>query len=351
MKHLRRFLGLALLALILTLILANCSLSSEQIFSRLEPSVVRVFYRNVPGHGTGFFVAGEKRVCTVLTAAHVVRDKGERALETKDGKAWDVARVEIFPGGIDLALVTFRPEGRNCNYPALKIGNSDSLNKGSLIHISGFPIGGSNSGPDFILGNVTRFGSFTEGYGISYDALAVGGMSGSPVVDVNGKVVAVHGTSKEGKEGLTFRWGIPINLFQEYQQEEERKRAIAQAIEKQKVKLQEQLEEERQKLEETERRVRELETDLQDEEKIRDNTSSTQPYQAIIEFFLGLVFEHFLDLLMIGLGFWVCVFFGFRCLFTWADRETKENFHQKFWFSVSFFLCGLALVLMVLRNW
>ncbi|NEP80955.1 MAG: hypothetical protein F6K39_24000, partial [Okeania sp. SIO3B3] len=215
MKHLTRFLGLALLAVILTLTLANCSLSSKQIGSRLEPSIVRLFYRNVPGHGTGFFVPGEKGVCTVLTAAHVVKKEGERLLETKDGKAWDVARVKIFPGGIDLALVTFRPEGGKCNYPALKIGDSDSLNKGSLIHISGFPIGGSNSGPDFLLGNVTRLATLAEGYGVSYDALAVGGMSGAPVVDVNGKVVAVHGTSKVGEEGLTFRWGIPINLFRE----------------------------------------------------------------------------------------------------------------------------------------
>ncbi|NES65016.1 MAG: trypsin-like peptidase domain-containing protein [Okeania sp. SIO2D1] len=262
MKSIPRFLGLALLALILTLILANCSLSSEQIFSRLEPSVVRVFYRNVPGHGTGFFVPGEKGVCTVLTAAHVVKKEGERLLETKDGKAWDVARVEIFPGGIDLALVTFRPEGRNCNYPALKIGNSDSLKKGSLIHISGFPIGGSNSGPDFLLGNVTRFGSFTEGYGISYDALAVGGMSGAPVVDVNGKVVAVHGTSKKGQEGLTFRWGIPINLFREY-----REKVIALGGEKQEVDLQRQLEEEKTKLEEAQKRVGELESKRQEQKQ------------------------------------------------------------------------------------
>lgn len=193
--------------------------------------------------------------------------------------------------------------------------------------------------------------TLAEGYGVSYDALAVGGISGAPVVDVNGKVVAVHGTSKEGQEGLTFRWGIPINLFREYQQEEERKRAIAQAIEKQKVKLQEQLEEERQKLEETERRVRELETELQDEEKIRDNTSSTQPYQAIIKFFLGLVFEHLLDLLMIGLGFWVCGFSGTICLKNWARRETEEDFWSTFSLVMSLFLCGLALVLMVLRNW
>ncbi|NES70348.1 MAG: trypsin-like peptidase domain-containing protein, partial [Okeania sp. SIO2D1] len=90
---------------------------------------VKVFYKSQPGHGTGFFVSGEKGVCTVLTAAHVVNKEGEISLETKDGIE-DVANVEIFPSDIDLALVTFRPDGGKCNYPALKIGNSENLRKG-----------------------------------------------------------------------------------------------------------------------------------------------------------------------------------------------------------------------------
>ncbi|MGB3508527.1 MAG: hypothetical protein WBA93_04665 [Microcoleaceae cyanobacterium] len=96
----------------------------------------------------------------------------------------------------------------------------------------------------------------------SYQALTVGGMSGAPVVDVRGEVVAVHGMSDvevvksfaslqgslsesqekilqqavervNGFQRLTFSWGIPINLFQEY-----RGRAIALGGEKQEVELQ-----------------------------------------------------------------------------------------------------------------
>ena len=93
MKSLFPILGLSFLSLTLT----NCSLSPEQIASRIEPSIVKVFYRNEPGHGTGFFVPGEKGVCTVLTAAHVVKKEGKNALQTNDGEVWDVAKVEIFP--------------------------------------------------------------------------------------------------------------------------------------------------------------------------------------------------------------------------------------------------------------
>ena len=242
MKPLPLILGLTFLALTLT----NCSgeLSSEKIASRLEKSIVKLFYRNQPGHGTGFFVPGKAGVCTVLTAAHVVKREGENLLQTKDEKIWDVAKVEIFPSDIDLALVTFEPEGGKCNYPALKIGNSESLNRGSSIYLSGFPTRGGKLVSQFVSGTVSGLDRLARGYGVSYQALTVGGMSGAPVMDVRGEVVAVHGmrdvevvenfaslqgslseSEREifqqavervnGVQSLTFAWGIPINFFRE----------------------------------------------------------------------------------------------------------------------------------------
>ena len=238
MKALPRIFGLTFLSLILT----NCSLSSEQIASRLERSIVKVFYRSQPGHGTGFFVRGEPGVCTVLTAAHVVKKEGERLLQTEDGEVWDAARVEIFSNGVDLALVTFRPERGNCNYRALKIGNSDSLRKGSSIYIDGFPIRGGIVVSQFVEGKVSGLNTLARGYGVSYEALTMGGMSGAPVMNERGEVVAVHGMSDfdvvqtfaslplseserqtfqqalervNGVQRLTFSWGVPINWFRE----------------------------------------------------------------------------------------------------------------------------------------
>ena len=240
MKSLLRIFGLTILSLTMT----NCSLSPEQIASRLKPSIVKLFYRNQPGHGTGFFVPGEKGFCTVLTAAHVVKKEGKNALQTNDGKVWDVAKVEIFPSGIDLALVSFKPEKRKCNYSPLKIGNSDALKQGSSIYISGFPIRDGHLVSQFVLGTVSRLDKLAQGYGVSYEALTVAGMSGAPVLDAKGEVVAIHGMSdvevvktfaslqaslsesersvyQETKERVetsvqhnTFSWGIPINMFQ-----------------------------------------------------------------------------------------------------------------------------------------
>ena len=243
MKSLFSILGLTFLSVILT----NCSLSPEKIASRLKPSIVKLFYKNKPGHGTGFFVPGELGVCTVLTAAHVVDEEGKVRLRTeKDGKFWDAATVKIFPSTIDMALVTFKPETEKCNYRALKIGNSDSLRIGSSIFIYGFPRRGGALVPQFVDGKVSALDRLARGYGVSYSTLTVGGMSGAPVVDGRGRVVAVHGMSDveivqslasqqaglsederllsqqaqeslraAGVQRLTFSWGIPITFFRE----------------------------------------------------------------------------------------------------------------------------------------
>ncbi len=243
MKYLFSILGLTFLSLTLT----NCSLSPQKIASQLEPSVVLLSYRNQSGHGTGFFVDGKPGVCSVLTAAHIVNKQGEIRLRTeKDRKFWDVARVEIFPNAIDLALVTFKPDTEKCNYPALKIGNSDSLRKGSSIFIYGFPSPGEEAVAEFVDGKVSGLKKLARGYGFSYKTLTVGGMSGAPVMDERGKVVAVHGMSDRevvqslasqelglfkserqfsqqaekslktaNVEHLTFSWGVPIAFFQE----------------------------------------------------------------------------------------------------------------------------------------
>ena len=278
MKSLLRAFSLTFLSLTLT----NCSLSPEQITSRLEPSIVKIFHQNEPEYGTGFFVSGEKGLCTVLTAAHVVKKEGKNLLQTNDGKVWDVAKVEMFPDGIDLALVSFKPEKRKCNYSPLKIGNSDSLSIGASIYIFGFPIRSRPLVSQFVLGNVSGLEQLPQGYGVSYQALTVGGMSGAPVVDVKGEVVAVHGmsgvealktfpslaslqasSSESGRsvdqdaqkrveadvQPYIFSWGIPIRVLQDY-----RDRAIALETEGQEVELGKELELEPNKGQETQER-------------------------------------------------------------------------------------------------
>ena len=167
--------------------------SSQEIAETVKNSIVLISYQNERGHGTGFIVPGPTGVCTVLTARHVVEGRSLN-LRTNDEKSWKTKSIQLSPS-VDLAVVTFKPIGETCSYPSLNFGNSDSVKVGDKIYIQGFPdqIGSSKLGPQFVQGYVSRLDILEQGYGISYDASTFGGMSGGPVLDVSGKVVAVHG--------------------------------------------------------------------------------------------------------------------------------------------------------------
>ncbi|MEH1826083.1 MAG: tetratricopeptide repeat-containing serine protease family protein [Nostoc sp.] len=201
-------------------------------------SVVLINYADKPGQGTGFLVPGKnKKVCTVLTARHVVPPSAKLQLQTNDQKIWKVVDIKRFAQQ-DLAVVIFKPNGGTCLYKALPLGNSDKVSLGDNIYITGFP--GNSLAKQFTVGTVSSIDSQTDGYGISYSATTAGGMSGGPVMNAVGEVIAVHGrteleltrqaelkgelpppqqqsttitNSQPGDAVGTFKWGIPINTY------------------------------------------------------------------------------------------------------------------------------------------
>ncbi|WP_293205798.1 MULTISPECIES: GUN4 domain-containing protein [unclassified Microcoleus] len=235
--------------LIFTLIalsLTSCSQpkSSQEIAETVKNSIVLISYQNESGHGTGFIVAGPAGVCTVLTARHVVEGRSLN-LQTNDQKLHKTNSIQASPN-LDLAVVTFQSAGDKCPYPSLNFGDSDSVKQTDQIYISGFPdrAGGGKLVRQFVRGSVSGLDVLEQGYGISYDANTFGGMSGGPVLDASGKVVAVHGKTDAqivadlqsqqaslspqqqvalqqaaarvaggGVQVNTFRWGIPIKTY------------------------------------------------------------------------------------------------------------------------------------------
>ncbi|MBD1903085.1 serine protease [Trichocoleus sp. DQ-A3] len=212
-------------------------LTSGEIAKQVGNSVVLITYADAQGNGSGFFVSGEKKVCTVLTARHVVAPSSQLKLQTNDRKFWNSATIQNFPNQ-DLALITFDPGSENCPYKALELGDSDTVNVGDGIYITGFP--GGSSAQQFVPGTVSALGKLSDGYGISYPVITAGGMSGGPVVDTAGKIIAVHGPSErelvkkaeltngnlppeqqsaqnvnsaDGDAQNTFKWGIPSNTY------------------------------------------------------------------------------------------------------------------------------------------
>ena len=225
--------------------LTSCSQpkSSQEIAETVKKSIVLISYQHEAGHGTGFIVPGKTGVCTVLTARHVVEWRSLN-LQTNDQKLYKTDSIQASPN-LDLALVTFKPAGKNCPYPSLNLGDSDSVKQTDQIYISGFPdrVGSRKLVQQFVRGSVSGLDVLDQGYGISYDASTFGGMSGGPVLDTSGKVVAVHGKTDAqivadlqsqqaslspqqqaalqqaaarvggGVQVNTFRWGIPIKTY------------------------------------------------------------------------------------------------------------------------------------------
>ncbi len=242
MKFRSRWLIFTLIGLSLT----SCSQpkSSQEIAETVKKSIVLISYQHEAGHGTGFIVPGKTGVCTVLTARHVVEGRSLN-LQTNDQKLYKTDSIQASPN-LDLAVLTFKPAGATCPYPSLNLGNSDSVKQTDQIYISGFPdrAGGGKLVRQFVRGSVSGLDVLEQGYGISYDASTYGGMSGGPVLDTSGKVVAVHGKTDaqivadlqsqqaslspqqqvalqqaaarvaDGVQINTFRWGIPIKTYQ-----------------------------------------------------------------------------------------------------------------------------------------
>jgi serine protease Do len=195
---------------------------------------ITVLIRSEKGHGSGFIVSQSGKTYYVLTAQHVVSQSGKYKLVTADKQAYEIDSKNIKPlPGVDLAVVQFESDK---TYKVAKLTDSDNLNEGRAIFVSGWP---KPSGTGQLVRQFTdgRISGFLEkplqGYKVSYTNVTRKGMSGGPVVDAGGRVVAVHGLadSEDARvlesSGLSsevadkiaslikpgFNYGIPIKTF------------------------------------------------------------------------------------------------------------------------------------------
>ncbi|NER95679.1 MAG: trypsin-like peptidase domain-containing protein [Symploca sp. SIO1B1] len=148
---------------------SNQPLSPREISQKIEESVVLIFYNSQGGNGSGFFVSGEPGVCTVLTARHATLTEESLKIQTKDQEIWNADSIRRFPNH-DLAVVEFTPKEKNCPYPSLPLGDSDQVNKGDQVYVSGYFNSSGRLVDHFVPGNVTAIDQLPEGYGIAYDA-------------------------------------------------------------------------------------------------------------------------------------------------------------------------------------
>lgn len=168
------------------------------------------------GNGSGFAVTDDG---VLATNSHVVRGGQALTAVAKNGDRFDVLGILADDPEHDLALVRIAPtSGTRASTTALPLAPADSLAVGQDVFVIGASQGLDQS---FSVGLIAAIrDALPEGYSdprgaklgpfVQHTATAAPGSSGSPVLDAQGRVVAVH---HSGIAGTGIHFGAHVRLL------------------------------------------------------------------------------------------------------------------------------------------
>jgi S1-C subfamily serine protease len=171
-------------------------LPSEHLRSRAQAITVKVFSKEFLG--SGILINRQGQVYTVVTNAHVLRSGNfPYQIQTPDQHIYPA--VEVLPNqslqGNDLAILQFRSNG--AIYSQATVGDASTLKVGDEVFAAGFPLSSEEEQDRFVFttGRISlMLGKALEGgYKIGYTNDIRKGMSGGPVLNSRGEVVAING--------------------------------------------------------------------------------------------------------------------------------------------------------------
>ncbi len=154
--------------------------------------------------GTGFII---DKAGYIVTNNHVIEDAEKIQVKLKNGDEYD-AEIVGRDSSTDIALIKVKPSG---DFPALKLGNSDSIKVGQWVVAIGSPFGLEQTVTQGIVsakGRVIGQGAYDDF--IQTDASINPGNSGGPLLSLDGSVVGINTAIIAGAQGIGF--AIPINL-------------------------------------------------------------------------------------------------------------------------------------------
>ena len=166
-------------------------------------------YRVFPAEGVGSGVIIDER-CHVLTNNHVVEAAQRLKITLTDGRVFN-GIVKGTDEATDLAVVKLDSTE---TLPFATLGNSDNLKIGQIVIAIGNPFG-LTGGPTVtagIISSLNRKIQFDKGVLelIQTDAAINPGNSGGPLLDTNGKVIAINTAKMPYAHGIGF--AVPINI-------------------------------------------------------------------------------------------------------------------------------------------
>ncbi|HLO49854.1 MAG TPA: trypsin-like peptidase domain-containing protein [Kamptonema sp.] len=189
------------------------ALASAEVNAIAKEITVRV--DGPTGHGSGVIFEKKGSTYYIVTNWHVVSKTGDYQVLTADGKRHPVyySLIKRVPGA-DLAVVPFSSAE---SYRLAVLANFDQASEGKKLYVAGWPrSGGTLQQPILIVteGLFTRRQAPWNGYTLVYSNLVRGGMSGGPVLDDGGRVIAINGIIQlEDKSDKIVAAGIEIDTF------------------------------------------------------------------------------------------------------------------------------------------
>lgn len=179
--------------------------------------------------GSGVLVARSGTTYYALTALHVVRTRRVvYGIRTSDGEVHfiddEADGTNIIPfgretddlgtaiEGLDLALVRFQSDRA---YPVAVMGNSETLQFGDRVVVSGWPDPGDDTArrqrtsTDGQVAWVQPTPIRDGGYSVLYDNPTRRGMSGGPVLNAAGELIGIHGRGR-GDEAACQELAEPL---------------------------------------------------------------------------------------------------------------------------------------------
>ncbi len=189
--------------------------SLPAVFSILILSKQKNKYQ-LTGEGSGFFISQDG---LALTNRHVVSNKNEKyqALTHKN----EILNIKVLTKDPinDIAILKVCSNQDNCNFPYIKLGDSQNINIGQTIitignALSEFHNSVSKGIVSGIFRNILKEGTKKETAHnlrglIQTDSAINPGMSGGPMLNLKGEVVGINALVLEGAESIGF--AIPIN--------------------------------------------------------------------------------------------------------------------------------------------
>lgn len=192
----RRYLVVVILMMMHGHLLAE---TRDEMTFRLKASVVKVHVGTKDGgHGVGTGVAISKDL--VATNCHVLANSTGVSI-TKFGDHFQPVALKA-DWKHDLCILRFQ----YADLTPVELGDANHLQYGQAVFAIGFP--GGPPKPQYTEGKIVALYPYEDSVIVRTDASFVMGASGSPVFDVNGKLLAINTFKSPGKQA--YYYNIPV---------------------------------------------------------------------------------------------------------------------------------------------